>query len=65
MTSQTRLTAATADLADEKIKTQTLGRERDAALKLARGGSLRQRLGRAMKWFVIGAIAGAVAAKAH
>jgi len=62
---QTRLTAATADLADEKTKTQALGRERDAALKLARGGSLRQRLGRAMKWFVIGAIAGAVAAKAH
>jgi len=64
-TCQTRLAAATADLADEKTKTQALGRERDAALKLARGGSLRQRLGRAMKWFVIGAIAGAVAAKAH
>jgi hypothetical protein len=64
-TCQTRLATATADLADEKTKTQALGRERDAALKLARGGSLRQRLGRAMKWFVIGAIAGAVAAKAH
>jgi hypothetical protein len=62
---QARLAAATADLADEKTKTQALGRERDAALKLARGGSLRQRIGRAMKWFVIGAIAGAVAAKAH
>ena len=64
-TCQTRLATATADLADEKTKTQALGRERDAALKLARGGSLRQRLGRAMKWFVIGAIAGTVAAKAH
>ncbi|HLZ14304.1 MAG TPA: hypothetical protein VKP58_17110 [Candidatus Acidoferrum sp.] len=64
-TCQARLATATADLADEKSKTQALGRERDAALKLARGGSLRQRLGRAMKWFVIGAIAGAIAAKAH
>ena len=62
-TCRTRL--ATADLTDEKTKTQALGRERDAALKLASGGSLRQRLGRAMKWFAIGAIAGAVAAKAH
>jgi hypothetical protein len=64
-TCQARLATATADLADEKTKTQALGRERDAALKLARGGSLRQRLGRAMKWFLIGAIAGAIAAKAH
>ena len=62
---QVRLAAATADLADEKTKTQALGRERDAALKLARGGSLRQRINRATKWFVVGAIAGAVAAKAH
>src|SRR6266702_1130628 len=36
-TCQTRLATATADLADEKTKTQALGRERDAALKLARG----------------------------
>jgi len=64
-TCKTRLATATADLADEKTKTQALGRERDAALKLARGGSLRQRLGRAAKWFVIGAIAGAIAAKTH
>ena len=62
---QARLATATADLADEKTKSQALGRERDAALKLARGGSLRQRIGRAAKWFVIGAIAGAVASKAH
>lgn len=64
-TCQTRLAAATADLADEKTKTQALGRERDAALKLARGGSVRQRIGRAAKWFAIGAIAGAIASKAH
>ena len=62
---QTHLATAKADLADERTKTQALGRERDAALKLARGGTLRQRLGRAMKWFVIGAVAGAIASKAH
>ena len=62
---QAKLAAATADLADEKTKTQTLSRERDAAVKFARGGSLRQRLSRAFKWFVAGAIAGAVAARAH
>ncbi len=62
---QAKLGAATADLADEKTKTQALSRERDAALKLARGGSLRQRMGRALKWFAVGAIAGAVASKLH
>ena len=62
---QAKLATATADLADEKTKAQALSRERDAALKLANGGSLRQRVGRAMKWFLIGAIAGAVATKAH
>lgn len=62
---QAKLAAATADLADEKTKTQSLSRERDAALKLARGGSLRQRVGRALKWFAIGAVAGAIAAKSH
>src|SRR5262249_23295203 len=62
---QARLAITTADLADEKTKTQTLSRERDAALKLARGGSLRQRLKRGFKWFVIGVVVGTVAAKAH
>ena len=60
---QAKLTAATADLADEKSKTQALGRERDAALKLAKGGSLRQRFSRALKWFAIGAAVGILAAK--
>ncbi len=62
-TCQAKLVAATADLADEKSKTQTLSRERDAALKLAKGGSLRQRFNRALKWFAIGAAVGIVAAK--
>lgn len=60
---QSKLAAATADLADERTKTQALGRERDAALKMAKGGSLRQRFGRALKWFAIGAAVGIVASK--
>ncbi len=60
---QAKLAASTADLADEKSKTQALSRERDAALKLAKGGSLRQRFNRALKWFAIGAAIGIVAAK--
>ena len=60
---QSKLAAATADLADERTKTQALGRERDDALKMAKGGSLRQRFGRAMKWFAIGAAVGIIASK--
>ncbi|HWZ96921.1 MAG TPA: hypothetical protein VN025_04100 [Candidatus Dormibacteraeota bacterium] len=62
---QAKLATVTADLSDEKNKTQVLGRERDAALQAARGGSLRQRIKRALKWFAIGAVAGAIAAKSH
>ncbi|SRR5579871_2327878 len=62
---QTKLTAIAAELADEKTKSQTLSRERDSALQAARAGSLTQRLKHAAKWFFIGAVAGAVAAKAH
>ncbi|GAC1626534.1 MAG: hypothetical protein PVS2B2_10350 [Candidatus Acidiferrum sp.] len=60
---QDRLAAATSDLADERAKTATLGRERDNALRLARGGSVLRRVARASKWFIIGAAAGAFAAK--
>ena len=60
---QAQLTAAQADLKDEQTKTQTLGRERDAALQAARGGSVMRRVARAAKWFVIGAAAGALAAR--
>jgi hypothetical protein len=58
-----RLSAATSDLADERTKSAALGRERDNALRIARGGSIWRRVGRAAKWFVIGAAAGAAAAK--
>jgi hypothetical protein len=62
-TCQAQLAATQAELNDEKAKTQTLGRERDDALRVAHGGSVIQRVARAAKWFVIGAAAGAVAAK--
>lgn len=62
-TCQAQLAAAQADLRDEKAKTQAVGRERDDALRVARGGSALRRVARAAKWFVIGAAAGAAAAK--
>jgi len=61
---QSKLTTAQADLTDERAKTSALTRERDDALRIARGGSLFRRITRAAKWFIIGAAAGAVAAKA-
>jgi hypothetical protein len=60
---QAQLAAAQADLKDEKTKTATLGRERDDALRVARGGSVLRRVARAAKWFVIGAAAGALAVR--
>ncbi len=60
---QARLSTVQADLADEQAKNQALSRERDDALRAARGGSLWRRIGRAAKWFAIGATAGAIAAK--
>ena len=61
---QAKLGAAQADLADEKLKSQALGRERDDALQAAKGGSVLRRIARAVKWFAIGAAAGAIAARA-
>ncbi len=61
---QAKLTAAQSDLADERTKTAALAHERDDALRLARGGNAWRRIGRAAKWFAIGAAAGAIAAKA-
>jgi len=54
---------AQADLTDEKTKTAALSKERDHALQIARGGSPFRRIARAAKWFLIGAAAGAIAAK--
>jgi hypothetical protein len=61
---QAKLEASHADLIDEKLKSQALGRERDDALRAAKGGSVPRRIARAAKWFAIGAAAGAIAAKA-
>ena len=60
---QAQLAPTQGDLRDEKAKTQALGRERDAALRVARGGSVLQRVVRAAKWFVVGAAAGAAVSK--
>ncbi len=60
---QEQLATSQANLADEKVKAQALGKERDDALQAAKGGSLLQRVARAAKWFAFGAAAGAVAAK--
>ena len=61
---QTKFATAQADLTDERSKTAALTRERDDALRIARGGSAWRRISRAAKWFLIGAAAGAIAAKA-
>jgi hypothetical protein len=61
---QAKLTAAQSDLTDEKTKTTALTRERDDALRIARGGSVWHRITRAAKWFTLGAAAGAVLANA-
>ncbi len=61
---QAKLAAIQSDLTDERTKTAALAKERDQALRIARGGSAWRRIGRAAKWFLLGAAAGALAAKA-
>ncbi|HYL09511.1 MAG TPA: hypothetical protein VEU31_02135, partial [Candidatus Acidoferrales bacterium] len=61
---QARLQAAQGDLQDEKAKTLALTRQRDDAVRAAKGGSALRRIALAAKWFVLGAAAGAIAAKA-
>jgi hypothetical protein len=61
---QAKLAAAQNDFTDEKTKTMALTRERDDALRIARGGTVWRRIARAAKWFAIGAAAGAIAAHA-
>jgi len=62
---QARLSAAQGDLADERQKTAALTKERDDALRVAKGGSAWRRVARAAKWFLLGAAAGAVVARAR
>src|SRR5580693_5901651 len=61
---QAKLTAAQSDLADERTKTATLAKERDEAVRTAKGGSAIQRFARAAKWLLIGAAAATLAARA-
>jgi hypothetical protein len=61
---QAKLAAAQSDLADEKTKSAALAKQRDAAVTAAKGGTALHRIARAAKWFLLGAAAGAVAAKA-
>jgi hypothetical protein len=60
---QAELAVAQANLKDEQGKTAAVGKERDSALQLARGGSVLKRVMRAAKWFAIGFGVGAVAVK--
>jgi cobalamin biosynthesis Mg chelatase CobN len=61
---QAKLATSQGDLADEKTKSAALTKERDAAIRAAKGGSALRRIARAAKWFALGAAAGAIAAKA-
>jgi len=67
-----KLAAAEQDLASEKEQLRLAGeqlsaveRERDAALKAAKGGGFWRRARRAAKWFLIGAAAGAAISRAR
>lgn len=60
---QTKLSAATADLTDERAKNAALTAERNAATKAIRGGTFWTQLKNSAKWLIIGAAAGALAAK--
>jgi hypothetical protein len=50
-----------AGLADERVKSLALTRERDAAMKAAKGGGFWRRTGQAAKWIGIGIAVGYLA----
>jgi hypothetical protein len=54
---QAKLSAAQGNLTDERKKTTALTRERDDALRIARGGSILRRIRRAAKSFLVVAAA--------
>ena len=58
---QAKLTAAQQDAQDEHAKNDALAKERDAAVKAAKGGSAWSRTLRVVKWVAIGFGAGYVA----
>jgi hypothetical protein len=59
---QAQLATTRADLEDERSKVAALTRERDAALRAARGGGFWHGVRTRAKWFVIGGAFGALAA---
>ena len=61
---QAKLAASQADLSDERSKSAILTKQRDEAVRIAKGGSALRRLARATKWFLIGAAAGLAASHA-
>ena len=58
---QAKLTAAQQDLNDERTKSAAVTKERDAAVKAAKGGNVWTRTWRAMKWVGLGFAVGYVA----
>ena len=58
---QAKLAAAQKDAQDQQTKTDALTKERDAAVKAAKGGSVWTRTVRAAKWVAIGFAVGYVA----
>lgn len=62
---QAKLAAAQGNLTDERQKNVALAKERDDALRIAKGGSAWRRVTRAAKWLIIGAAAGAALSRAH
>jgi len=63
---QAKLTAAQQDAADQRAKFDALTKERDAAVKAAKGGGVWTRTLRAAKWLAIGVAVGyAVHAGVH
>jgi hypothetical protein len=61
---QARLATSQSDLADERAKTTLLTKEKDEAVRVAKGGSVLRRIARATKWLAIGAALGAAASRA-
>lgn len=60
---ESQIATLNADLADEKTQLTAVTQQRDTAIKAAKGGTFWTRTKRGAKWFLAGAIAGAIAAK--
>jgi hypothetical protein len=61
---EAQLTAAQADLSDERTKEAALTAERNATVKAAHGGGFWSHIKSGARWLLIGAAAGAIAAEA-